>query len=177
MSENSTGKKSIFFLLFLLIVIGFLSSSLAYMILYYYSGDAFSKIVLVTAIAFLCLIAIIVVQVAGHRRIVSKSKIPICHDMVEEYRLCGRCVGFYVGLAFFGALLAIRSYAYVDLLRYIGVYPYSVLMFLILFSVPVHGALRRLRIVTSDSFLHAVGFAFGSSVYLIASWIIYLIYG
>lgn len=147
------------------------------MILSYYPANTFSKVVLITAIIFIALIAFITVQAVAYRKIVSQSKLPICHDMIDEFKLCKRCTGLYIGITFFGALLAIRNYIYVDLLRYIGFYPYTVLMFLVLFSVPFHGALRRLKFIRSHQLLHLAGFIFGCSPYLFASWLVFLIYG
>lgn len=147
------------------------------MILFYYPGEPFTKIALVVAITFLCLITIMIIQTLRNRKIISKTKLPICHDMIEEYKLCSRCKGFYVGLAFFGTLIAIRNYIYVELLKTIGFYPYTVLMFLVMLSVPIHGALRRLKITQTTRLLNATGFLFGSSLYLIASWTIHIVYG
>lgn len=178
MSGKSTvARKTIYFLLLLLIIICFLSLSLAFMILNYYPAGFFSKIVLSTAIIFIALIAIIIVQAVANRKIVSRSRLPICHDMIDEFKLCKRCIWLYIGLALFGALIAVRNYIYIDLLRYFGFYPYTVLMFLVLFSVPLHGALRRLKIIHRERLLSIVGFIFGSSPYLVASWLIFLIYG
>ena len=98
--------------------------------------------------------------------------------MVEEFTICARCRGFYAGFAFFGILLAIKNHIYLDLLNVIGLYPYFILMFLVLISVPVHGALRRLSLIQSNRVvLHLVGFVFGSSIYLIGSYVIYVLYG
>jgi hypothetical protein len=97
--------------------------------------------------------------------------------MTEEFNLCARYKGFYAGFAFFGALIAIRNYIYVELLRTIGFYPYTVLTFIVILTVPIHGTLRRLKITQTTKLLNITGFIFGSSLYLIASWIIYIIYG
>lgn len=98
--------------------------------------------------------------------------------MIEEFKLCARCKGFYVGCALFGILLGIKNTIYMDFLRTVGAYPYFVVMFLVLISVPVHGSLRRLKVIESSTIvLHFVGFVFSTSLFLIGNYIVYLLYG
>ena len=80
-------------------------------------------------------------------------------------------------IRFFGTLVAIRNGIYMDLLRLIGAYPYFVVTFLVIVSVPIHGSLRRLKIIKSARFLHLIGFIFSSSIYLLANLLIFLLYG
>jgi hypothetical protein len=148
------------------------------MILNFYSGNTLAKIVLLTGFIFLGFIILMIIQTFIKKQIISESKFPICHDMVDEYKLCARCVGFYVGFALFTVLLAMKTTIYMDFLRTVGVFPYFVVMLLILLSVPLHGALRRLSIIKSNAFmLHVIGFAFSVSIFLVGNFIIYLLYG
>lgn len=177
LSENSTSRQVVFFLILLLIIVFFLCLSLGFVIFFYYNENVFSKIILLTGALFLFSISFIIVETLLKRETVSQSRFPICHDMVEEFQICARCKGFYVGVAFFGVLLAIKSSIYMDLLKAIGPYPYAVLMCLILLSVPFHGALRRVEIIQSNRFLHIVGLIFGSSIYMVGNFVVYLFYG
>lgn len=129
-----------------------------------------------TATLFLVLFSIIAIQTYIKREVVAKSKFPICKDMIEEFKFCGRCLGFYTGAAFFGILMAIKNMIYVDLLNLLGPYPYLVLLFVTLLSVPIHGALRRLKLIHNNRYVHVVGFIFSSSIYLIASFVIFMLY-
>lgn len=160
-----------------MIIVFFLCLSLGFVIFFHYNDNIFSKIILLTGVLFLFSISFIIVETLVKRETVSQSRFPICHDMAEAFEICARCKGFYVGVAFFGVLLAIKSSIYMDLLKAIGSYPYTVLMCLILLTVPIHGALRRVGVIQSNRFLHIVGFIFGSSIYIIGNFIVYLIYG
>lgn len=186
MSEKPTGKNGqdiknrnvVFFLLLLLIVVSFLLASIGVMILSFYSGDILSKIALITGFLFVGFVVLIIVQAFIKKQIISQSKFPICHDMFEEFNVCARCKGFYVGFALFGVMLAIRTTVYMDFLRTIGPYAYLVIMLLVLVSVPIHGSLRRLEVIEGRTLvLHVVGFIFGSSLYLVGNYIVYLLYG
>jgi len=150
--------------------------SSVYVAITYYDG-LFSKIVIITGVVFVGLITFIIVNVYIKKQIVSQSRFPICHDMWEEFAICGRCKGFYVGFAFFGAMIATKNTIYIDLLKMIDAYPYLVIIFFVVAIVPIHGALRRLGIIKSKRFLHVTGFIFSSSIYLIGSFIVFLLYG
>lgn len=148
------------------------------MTLSFYSGNILSKIVLITGFLFVGFVVLIIVQAFIKREIVSQSKFPICHDMADEYNFCARCKGFYVGAALFGILLAIKNTIYMDFLKAIGPFPYFIVMFLVLISVPVHGALKRLQVIKSSTLvLHIIGFIFSASLFLVGNYIIYLLYG
>jgi len=178
--RNSTSSRSrnlVFFLLFLLIVLTFLCVSLVYIILFHFHSEIFPKIVILTGIAFIGLISVIVISAYINRRIVSESKFPICHDLLHEFKLCARCKAFYIGLTLFGIMIAVRNTLFMDLLNTIGAYPYVVITFVILVSVPIHGALRRLEIISSDKWLHLVGFVFSSCLYLFGNFLVFALYG
>ena len=160
----------------MLVIIAFLASSLIYLIAFYYDG-LFSKITIGTGVLLIGLISFIIIQTFLKKEIVCQSALPLCRDLVEEFNICARCRGFYIGLSFFGALLAIRNQIYMDLLKLIGAYPYFVITFLVIVSVPVHGSLRRLKIIKSGRFLQVIGFIFSSSIYLLANFLIFLLYG
>jgi hypothetical protein len=128
-------------------------------------------------IIFISLISLIITRTYVRRELVRKSRFPICHDIIEEFSFCPRCRGFQIGLFLFGVFLAIKNTVYLDLLRMMGVYPYTVLLFIAIVSVPIHGALRRLQIITSENLLHVIGFLFSSTIYLSGNLIVYLVYG
>ena len=167
----------IFFFLLLIFVVAFLAVSLVFLILTYFADSLFGKIVLVAGVIFLGLILGILFQSYINRELVGQSKFPICHDMLTEFKLCGRCIGFYAGLTLFGALVTIKNALFIDLLKMIGPYPYLVVTFLVITSVPIHGTLRRLKIVKSKRLVHLVGFLFSSSIFLVGSALISILYG
>ena len=66
---------------------------------------------------------------------------------------------------------------FLDLFRMIGPYPYLVITFLVMATVPIHGALRRLNTIESRNLLHLVGFIFSSSIFLFGNLLIVVLYG
>jgi hypothetical protein len=174
-SVDSDRKNLVFFFLFVLLVLAFLIMSLVYVTIVYYSGSLISKTVLFVGIVLVGAISLILVQAYIKKEVIG-NHFPICHDILEEYIVCARCRGFYIGFALFGIMIAVRNYIFVDLFRIIGSYPYLVITFIVMASVPIHGSLRRLGIVRSDRLLQFVGFVFSSSIYLFASLLIALMY-
>jgi len=151
--------------------------SLTYVTFVYYTDSLFSKVVLMTGVVFVCVISGIVIQAYIKREIVGKSRFPICHDLWEEFKLCARCKGFLVGTGLFWVMITVRNTIFVDLLKLIGLYPYLVVTFLALVSVPIHGALRRTKKIESNRLLQIVGLFFSSSLFLVGNLLVFLLYG
>jgi hypothetical protein len=110
------------------------------------------------------------------KELVSKSYFPLCHDLLREFSLCARCKGFYIGLAFFTALVATRNTLFIDFLKLVGIFPYVVILIILLLTVPIHGAARRLQLLDGTALLHVAGFLFSITLYQIAGLIIALFY-
>jgi len=176
--KNSSNKRNsfLFFITFLVIVLAFLFTSLFSMVMLYYTGTIFSKIVLTTCIILLGTIVGILIQAFVKKEIVSRSYFPLCHDLLHEFTLCARCKGFYLGFALFTALVATRNSLFMDFLNVVGIFPYTMILVLLLLTVPIHGAARRLRLVDGTILLHVVGFLFSISLYQIAGLIVTLLY-
>jgi len=166
--------KSALFLLLMLLMLGFDVVSLSCVILICQTTSLFHGIVIVAGVISVSAIVAITIHGYVRREIVAKSKFPICHDIWDEFRLCRRCRGWYAGLAFFGILMTVRSTLFLDLLRLVGPSLYTVLTILALASVPVHGALRRLKRIEGSHLLEIVGFAYSSSPFFLANLLIFL---
>jgi len=161
---------------FLGIVLAFLFASLFSMVILYYTGTIFSKIVLVTCIILLGTILGILIHAFIKKEIVSKSYFPLCHDLLYDFTLCARCKGFYLGFALFTALVATRNSLFIDFLNAVGIFPYTMILIILLLTVPIHGAARRLQLLDGTVLLHVVGFLFSITLYQIAGLIIALFY-
>jgi uncharacterized membrane protein len=110
------------------------------------------------------------------KELISKSYFPMCHDLLHEFTLCARCKGFYLGLAFFTALVATRNSLFIDFLKAVGIFPYCVILTILLLTVPIHGAARRLQLLDGAALLHLVGFLFSITLYQIAGLVVALFY-
>lgn len=107
-----------------------------------------------------------------------KFRLIPCHRDVmlfgREFALCFRCLGFYAGHIFWGALTAQYSSLWKDLIRSVGPTLYVILIIAVVATVPIHGAwlrrhsskARRQNILRS-----LVGFVFAASFWLIAGLI------
>jgi hypothetical protein len=176
--RNFTNKRKsfLFFVTFLGIVLAFLFASLFSMVMLYYTGTVFSRTVLIMCIILLGTIVGILIHAFIKKEIVSRSYFPLCHDLLHEFTLCARCKGFYLGLAFFTALVATRNSLFIDFLNAIGIFPYTIILVILLLTVPIHGTARRLKLINGKALLHIVGFLFSMTLYLIAGLIIVFFY-
>jgi hypothetical protein len=176
--KNYTNKRKsfLFFVAFLAIVLAFLFASLFSMVILYYTGTIFSKLVLIVCIILLGTIVGILIHAFFKKEIISKSYFPLCHDLLNEFTICARCKGFYLGFAFLTALVATRNSLFTDFLNTVGIFPYTVILVFLLLTVPIHGACRRLQLFDGKVLLHAVGFLFSITLYQIAGLIIAFLY-
>jgi hypothetical protein len=103
--------------------------------------------------------------------------IPCHRDLMlfgKEFVLCFRCLGFYVGHIFWGALTSQYSSLWKDLTRFMGPALSIILIIAIVAMVPIHGA--WLRSHPSKARKHnilrsLIGFVFAASFWLIAGLI------
>jgi len=137
-----------------------------------------------------CVLALVIdiyvlVKYITKRRITySRFKYLPCHRGItflgKEFILCFRCIGFYAGTIFWAAITSMKQRIWVDLLFSLGLLGYIILTLILVLSVPIHGAvMRRYRIEAKKQTIprSIIGFIFSLSFYLIAGFIIYLVYG
>lgn len=185
MSKNSTHPHYFFFLIcFILFIIGASLFALI-MILPTLSPHAQSiaLLVILTSILAMFLDIYIFYKDITKKSITHKKYrlIPCHRDLTlfgKDFVLCFRCLGFYVGHIFWAVLTDQYSSLWKDLIEFLGLAMYIVLMIAVIASVPIHGAWLRShpsKTRKQNILRSIIGFIFSASFWLIGSLIAYLL--
>lgn len=163
------------FILVVCLIIVFLSFSLLLAINALFAGQILARLILIAGVLLLLALTFVLIWGYAKRELAGTTLGPMCKSLLSEYTLCARCKGFYVGIFFFGLLFYGKTAIFGNLLGFITLAPFLLILVLTAFSVPIHGGLRRLNLIRSEGLLHIIGFVFSVSPYLFATLILSLL--
>jgi uncharacterized membrane protein len=150
-----------------------------------HSAQPIALLVILTSLVAISVNVYILMKDVTKKSITHKKfrLIPCHRDILffgKEFILCFRCLGFYVGTLFWGILTSLDRYIWADFLTLVGPICYTVLLFGVVATVPIHGAwLRRHPSKTrkQNMLRSTIGFIFSVSLWLICGLIVYFVRG
>jgi len=176
LNDHETVSSPRVFILVVALIIIVLSGSLLLAINALFASQLLERLILIAGFLVLFTLTFILLWGYSKKELSGTPLGPMCKNLLSEYRVCARCIGFYVGGGLFGLLFTGDSHIFIALLDTIMLAPYLLVLVLTALSVPIHGGLRRLNVIKADGLLHITGFAFSLSPFLFASLILYLIH-
>jgi hypothetical protein len=186
-SSTSKRKTSRFFPILIFFILFIVAISITSLIFTLPILDPNSRYIAILVIGT-CLLALIGMSYIFYKYETRKAFIkPIqfipCHRSLiwlgQEFYFCIRCIGFYAGAIFWGAITTIKISFWNDLLIHIGLTYYFIILIIVVLSVPIHAARTRKRVSKTkrDDILRSLtGFIFSLSWFLIAGLIICFLY-